>query len=530
MPRPDLALLEVGYRKIPLMAIGKDIYSDSRLIISKLESLSKNLLTPAEAGIRKLFENWTIDGGIFANAVKLTPYWHKHGFLQNEAFLNDRQKLMGGRRFTAEGMEAGRPDGSQNMQVALGMLETTFLADGRNWVLGGEEPTVADIDAVWPFEWLIVDSGMTGSLAKEHFGKEKYPKVYAWVERFMKRVEQKKSETAKPISLDGKNMAQWILEASSSPEAVNFIDSNPQNLERGEEVEIFPSDYGQMGKSTGSLIGLTTNEVVIRNSKGLHLHFPLWNFSIKKITPKSTIPATISTTQKLPTMRLIYHPYSPYVRKVFVFAHELGLAKHISLQKVVVCPVPIAGWSDNNADVAVYNPMAKIPCLITEDVPSGIFDSRIVCEYLSTLASVKPRKHAHYWQLRTLHAAADGIMDAVVLITYELHIRKERGLYFDEWVEGQKQKIQRVLDRFEAAAKEGILQYSADEPASVDEIAVAVATTVTQQVGYLDIEWDKGRPKLVEWLGKWGKRPSFVNTPLGKDWVGGPDATSASKI
>jgi glutathione S-transferase len=75
MPRPHLELIDVGYRKIPIMAIGKDIYIDSRLIISKLEALyPDSTLTPttlAQAGIRKLFENWTIDGGIFANAMKL---------------------------------------------------------------------------------------------------------------------------------------------------------------------------------------------------------------------------------------------------------------------------------------------------------------------------------------------------------------------------------------------------------------------------------------------------------------------------
>ena len=65
MPRLDLELIDVGYRKIPIIATGKDIYSDSRFIISKLEALYPNSTltpsTPAEAGLRKLFENWTID-------------------------------------------------------------------------------------------------------------------------------------------------------------------------------------------------------------------------------------------------------------------------------------------------------------------------------------------------------------------------------------------------------------------------------------------------------------------------------------
>jgi glutathione S-transferase len=131
MPREDLALLGVGYRKIPVMVIGKDVYCDSRLIISKLESLHPNSAlspsTPTDIGIRKLFESWNIDGGIFANAVKMIPYWQEASFLSSEAFVDDRQKLMGW-RFTAESMEAGRPGGVQHLQQAFEMLETTFLA------------------------------------------------------------------------------------------------------------------------------------------------------------------------------------------------------------------------------------------------------------------------------------------------------------------------------------------------------------------------------------------------------------------
>jgi glutathione S-transferase len=289
MPRPDLELIDVGYRKIPIMAIGKDIYIDSRLIISKLETLyPDSTLTPAtsaEAGIRKLFESWTIDGGIFANAVTLMPYWTKTGPLSSKAFVDDREKLAG-RRMTAENMEAGRPGGAQHIQQAFDLLENTFLANGRDWVLGTQGPSLADIDAVWPFKWMMMEPTMKDSLPAEHFGREKYPKVYAWVARFVAETEKKRKELGKATALDGKAMAERTLSASS-PEDVSFVDGDPLGLSKGKNVEVFPSDYGQMGKSTGNLIGLTIHEVVIQNSKGLHLHFPRWNFSIKRVAAKS---------------------------------------------------------------------------------------------------------------------------------------------------------------------------------------------------------------------------------------------------
>lgn len=532
MPRPDLAAIDVNYRRIPIMAIGKDIYIDSRLIIAKLDKLyPDNALAATSAeqiGQRKLFEHYS-DSALFNNAVKLMPYWSSNSLVQNKAFLDDRQKLMGGRRMTAENMQAGRPEGLQNMRQAFELMENAFLADGRQWILGTEKPTVADIDAVWPFEWLVVDRGMKGALPDDHFGEKKYPKTYSWIQRFMGEVKVAKESAAKPTNLDGTAMSAQVLNANSPTEPLTFDNNDPLNVKAGDMVEVHPSDYGQAHRDRGILIGLTSSEVVIRNSKGLHLHFPRWNFRITKAATTS-VTRSINTPKKLPKMRLIYHSFSPYTRKVFMLAHELGLAQHMTLEKVVVAPITIKGWSDNTDDVAKFNPMGKIPCLVTEDVPTGIFDSRIICEYLTELANVKPKKDARYWQMRALHACADGIMDAAVLIAYEVRIRKERGLYFAEWVEGQQKKISRGLDRFEVAAKDGLLPKPNTGSVSADEIAIAVATAMTEHMPFLKLKWRKGRPSLEEWMSNWEKRESFVATPPTKDWVVEGTLESTSKL
>ena len=533
MPRPDLASIGVNYRRIPIMAIGKDVYIDSRLIISKLETLYPGSnLTPAtaeQAGVRKLLETYS-DASLFNNAVKLMPYWSSASLLQNKAFLDDRQKLMGGRRMTAQGMQAGRPEGLQNMRQAFDQVENTFLADNRQWILGSEEPTVADIDAVWPYEWLVVDRGMKGSLPEDQFGEKNYPRTYAWIRRFMSKIKSAEGRTKRPTSLSGDEMDIRVLGSTSPTESMGFDIKDPLGLQDGDTVEVYPSDYGQAHKDCGVLVGLTPIEVVICNSQGLHLHFPRWNFRITKVLPDRSVSPASETANNVPMMRLIYHHFSPYTRKVFMLAHELGLTQHITLEKVVVAPIPIKGWSDNNDDVAAFNPMGKIPCLVTEDVPTGLFDSRIICEYLSELAGVKVNKDQKHWQMRALHACADGIMDAAVLITYELRIRKERGLYFEEWVEGQKKKILRGLDRFEVAAKEGILPDFTGGPASADEIAIAVATTMTEQIAFLDLKWQKGRQNLQQWMKKWENRTSFVRTPPTKDWIAQEVAGRAPKL
>jgi glutathione S-transferase len=70
----------------------------------------------------------------------------------------------------------------------------------------------------------------------------------------------------------------------------------------------------------------------------------------------------------------------------------------VSLQKVVLCLIPLPGWSDNNEYVASHNPLAKIPCLAADNVPGGIYDSRVICEYLENLGVVNRKKDSQYWQ------------------------------------------------------------------------------------------------------------------------------------
>ena len=39
LPRPDVDALGVAYRRIPIMAVGRDIYCDTKCILDKLEAL-----------------------------------------------------------------------------------------------------------------------------------------------------------------------------------------------------------------------------------------------------------------------------------------------------------------------------------------------------------------------------------------------------------------------------------------------------------------------------------------------------------
>ena len=79
-------------------------------------------------------------------------------------------------------------------------------------------------------------------------------------------------------------------------------------------------------------------------------------------------------------MKLRHNPASPFVRKVMVVAHELGLAgKDRTAGHRVVSPVT------TNAALAGENPLMKIPAPVTDE-GEVLFDSLVICEYLDSVA------------------------------------------------------------------------------------------------------------------------------------------------
>ena len=169
------------------------------------------------------------------------------------------------------------------------MLESGLLGDGREWLLGGPAPSLADVDVVWPFVWLLKTPGMKGGLPEESFSERAFPKVYAWVERFCAEEERMRKEGAKPQRLDGEAVRARVLGQQGQAQEMEVLADDPLGLARGDEVEVCAADYGSAWKDSGALVGLSIDEVVIRNDLGLYLHFPRWNFRIIKKMKKSMI-------------------------------------------------------------------------------------------------------------------------------------------------------------------------------------------------------------------------------------------------
>lgn len=199
------------------------------------------------------------------------------------------------------------------------------------------------------------------------------------------------------------------------------------------------------------------------------------------------------------TGRMILHwsPRSPYVRKVVIAAHELGLQDRIDQVRTVV------GGTDPHPGLMRENPLGKIPTLVLAD-GTIIYDSLVVCEFLDRVAggSVFPadwdaRLVALRWQ-----ALGSGMLDISLLRLTErnkpeaMRSAPHQALWLG--------KITCCLDALEAEA--GKL---ASTDFNIGHIAIGVA------LGYLDFRfapehWQATRPKLAAWQVSFNARPSVA--------------------
>ena len=195
-------------------------------------------------------------------------------------------------------------------------------------------------------------------------------------------------------------------------------------------------------------------------------------------------------------MKLHWNPASPFARKCVVCADEGGVDLEIFVRggtPLIIDNMPVE-----------QNPLGKIPALERGDGPA-IYDSRVITRYIDAQGDANLYPEARIWEVLTLEATADGIMEAAVLMVYEGRTRPE-DKQFPDWVEAQWLKVSRSLD----AVEERWMSHLAG-PLDAAQIAIGCA------LEYLDFrhegrDWRKGRPALDAWQAEFSKRESMVKT------------------
>lgn len=198
-------------------------------------------------------------------------------------------------------------------------------------------------------------------------------------------------------------------------------------------------------------------------------------------------------------MHLSYSPSSPYVRKVMVVLHETGQENDITTSRPALNPFEF------DADFVAVNPLAKVPALTLAD-GHVIYDSRVICGYLNERAGgdLYGAGPAH-WDIRTLEATADGIIDAAFSMAVEVRFRPEE-IRSAQWMDGQ---WMRILNTCAALNTRWITHLT--DGFDIGHVAVGCA------LGYLDFRhdarnWRSAHPALAEWYADFSARPSMLAT------------------
>jgi glutathione S-transferase len=173
----------------------------------------------------------------------------------------------------------------------------------------------------------------------------------------------------------------------------------------------------------------------------------------------------------------------------------------VALQDCVLTPVsPDPALNEDN-------PLGKIPALRLAD-GNVIHDSRVILDYLDHQHvgnPLIPREGSARWRRLTLASLADGIMDAAVLVRYEVALRPAEK-HWAAYLDGQRDKIRRALALLE---KDAIAELTSH----FDVAAISVACAL----GYVDLrhpdlDWRTANPQLAAWYFEVSQRPSMIAT------------------
>lgn len=196
-------------------------------------------------------------------------------------------------------------------------------------------------------------------------------------------------------------------------------------------------------------------------------------------------------------MKILFSPFSPFVRKCLITGLSLGLNDRITLLPCSAHPI------NRDQDIIASNPLGKVPTLFTDD-GQVLYDSRVVCEYFNDLAqgSLIPATGKARWETLTLQALADGMLDAAVLARYEDAARPE-AFRWSDWKAAQLDKVETSL---------AALNLEPQKLAGrVDLGSIAVGCALWYlDLRFADWGWRERHLHVASWYAGYSQRPEMA--------------------
>jgi glutathione S-transferase len=267
MPKPDLVPLTGGYRRIPVMQIGADVFCDSQVILAEIERRS-----PSPKVIHGT--DWAIN--LWADRIAFQPavavIFGAIGDSVPAEFIKDREALSGA-PFDVAAMKATSGPMKEQVRAMAAWLERQ-LAEGGDW-LGGASPSLADIAGYMNF-WFL-----GGALREEMEALlAGMPNLARWRERVRAIGHGQRTDSTTEAAI--------AVAKAAEPAAVPHVAHDPHEpsgIAPGEKVVIGAADYGR-DPIAGTLVAANPERLVILREDPrvgrAHLHTPRAGFYIAR--------------------------------------------------------------------------------------------------------------------------------------------------------------------------------------------------------------------------------------------------------
>ncbi|HEY0648953.1 glutathione S-transferase family protein [Phenylobacterium sp.] len=264
MPKPDLTPLTGGYRRIPVMQIGADIYCDSQVILAEIER--RHPTPPVVRGADWAVNLWADRLWFQATVVVI---FAEMGDAVPKEFIADREKLSG-RPFDTGAMKAAAPFMRQQWRAYAAWLEDGLKQDD---FLGGKTPSLADV-AAWMNVWWL--SGASPTIADELMAG--LDRTRAWRDRVRAIGHGKRSDMTPAEAVK-------VATASEPTSDVACDPGDPSGVKKGDRVVVQADDYGR-DPVEGVLVGLSRDRISLAREVGeidvSHVHFPRAGYVLAK--------------------------------------------------------------------------------------------------------------------------------------------------------------------------------------------------------------------------------------------------------
>ncbi|HEX4197073.1 MAG TPA: glutathione S-transferase family protein [Caulobacteraceae bacterium] len=256
MPKPELTPLTGGYRRIPVLQAGADVYCDTQVILGEIE---RRVPGAGDASGPGFAVNFWADRLFFQASVPVI--FGEIGDQVPKAFIEDRARLSG-RMFDVAAMRAAALPMKAQFRAQAAWIDQALAGSD---FLAGRTAGLADLAAYMNI-WFV--GGAVPRTAETLLAG--LDRLQAWRARIAAIGHGRRSEMTPAEALA-------VAEAAEPAPCADHDGADPSGLAPGAAVKVMADDYGR-DPIAGTLVAANAGRVVIAREDSalgrLRVHFP----------------------------------------------------------------------------------------------------------------------------------------------------------------------------------------------------------------------------------------------------------------